>query len=87
MLIGEVGLKTRSMWPKREGRPRSWTRAAAERPTAASEETFSARAVVVRPVSWAPAARTDPAPASPPRKKYPAMSWADQAGALMTGRP
>ncbi len=51
MLIGEVGLKTRSMLGKREGLPRSWTRAAVERPTAVSEETFSALAVVARPVS------------------------------------
>ncbi len=61
--------------------------AAVERETAASEETFMARAVVVRPVSCAPAASTEPAPASPPRKKYPAMSRAAQDGALITGRP
>ncbi len=61
--------------------------AAAERDTAAREDTFIAAASVGRPVSWAPAASTDPAPARPPRKKYPAMSRAAQEGALMTGRP
>ncbi|GGI97478.1 hypothetical protein GCM10010121_004680 [Streptomyces brasiliensis] len=87
MLIGEVGLNTRSMFANRPGRPRSWISAAADRDTAASEETLSAVAVPVRPVSWAPAASADPAPASPPRKKYPAMSGAAQDGGLMTGRP
>ncbi len=86
-LIGEVGLTTRSMFANRPGLPRSLTSAAVDRETPAREEIFIAVAVVVRPVAWAPAASTDPAPARPPRKKYPAMSRARQAGALMTGRP
>ncbi len=85
--MGEVGLKTLSMFAKRSGRPRSWMSAAADRETAVSEETFIAVAVRPRPVRCAPAATTEPAPARPPRKKYPAMSRAAQEGALMTGRP
>ncbi|GFH80439.1 hypothetical protein Sgou_51090 [Streptomyces gougerotii] len=86
MFIGEVGLKTRSILANRPGRPRSWMRAAVEREMAPSEVIFRPVAVRQRPVAWAPAAKTEPAPARPPRKKYPAMSVARQDGGLSTGR-
>src|SRR4029077_10345554 len=43
-LIGELGLKTRSMLVNRAGRPRSWTRAAADRLIAPSALNLAARA-------------------------------------------
>ena len=43
-LIGELGLKTRSMFANRAGRPRSWTRAAADRLIAPSAPSLATRA-------------------------------------------
>ena len=70
MLIGEVGLKTRSMFRKRSGRPRSWTSAASETAIApAARSLRRARASRGRPLSSAPAARIEDAPASPPANR------------------
>ena len=86
-LIGELGLKTRSMLVNRAGRPRSWTRAAADRLIAPSALTLAARASSRWPDRWAAAASTEEAPARPPKNRYPATSGACHTGSLITGRP
>ena len=73
-LIGEVSLTVRSMFRKRSGRPRSLTRAAPPNPTAASAASRPFRRSSGRPVSWrAGREQAEPA-ATPPRKRYAAIS-------------
>ena len=86
-LIGEVTLNTRIMLTNRAGRPRSWTSAASDSVPAAQRAGLRDPAQPGRPVRSAPAASSDEPPASPPRKKYPAMSRASQTGGLSTGLP
>src|ERR1700760_3256405 len=86
-LIGELGLKTRSMLVKRAGRPRSWTRAAADRLIAPSAVSLATRATSRWPDTCALAASTEEAPARPPKHRYPATSGACHTGSLITGRP
>jgi hypothetical protein len=86
-LIGEVGLKTRSMLTKRSGRPRSWTSSTAASVTPPAAPILPTRASAGRSVKCAPAASTDELPASPPTNRYPAMSLAFHRGALRTGLP
>lgn len=69
MLIGDVGLMTRSMLTNRSGRPRSCTSAAKDTPTAVVAVALATRASVRRPVRCAPAASADDAPAKPPKKR------------------
>ncbi len=69
MLIGEVGLITRSMFRKRSGRPRSATRATPDSPMAPAAATFDARASLWSPPACANPASTEEAPASPPRNR------------------
>src|ERR1700733_10452962 len=86
-LIGELGLNTRSMCRNRSGRPRSCTRATADRLIAPSAPTLATRASSPYPDTSAPAASTDEAPARPPRNRYPGTSGTRQTGSLITGRP
>src|ERR1700745_4518124 len=73
-LIGELGLKTRSMLVKRAGRPRSWTRAAADRLIAPSAVSLATRATSRWPDRWALAGRTEEAPAKTPKNTHSAPS-------------
>ena len=68
-LIGELGLKTRSMFVNRAGRPRSCTRAAADRLIAPRALSLATRARSWWPDRCALAASTDEAPARPPKKR------------------
>src|SRR5256886_17278758 len=62
-LIGELGLNTRSMCVNRPGRPRSWTRAPADRLIAPSALTFATPASSPWPGPLALAPRPQEAPA------------------------
>src|SRR6201989_1204423 len=73
-LIGELGLKTRSMLVNRAGRPRSWTRAAADRLIAPRAVSLVTRATSRWPDRWALAASTEEAPARAPKNRDPATS-------------
>lgn len=84
--IGEVTFATRSMWWKRDGRPRSFTRKYVLAPTAASALTRPARRSAGRPVSCPPAASSDEPAARPPVNRYAAMSHR-HTGGLRMGRP
>ena len=84
--IGEVSLATRIMFTKRDGLPRSWTRATIENPRAPSAPRRPVRRSTPRPVTSAPAAMIEEPAASPPAKKYAGMS-ASQGDALTMGRP
>src|SRR5271157_4469989 len=86
-LIGELGLKTRSMFANRPGRPRSWMSATADRLIAPRAPTLATLASSRYPDSWEPAASTDEAPARPPRNRYPGTSGTRHTGSLITGRP
>src|SRR5215210_5152964 len=86
MLIGEVGLNTRSMWWNRSGRPRSDT---SRGTLAAIPAPATVRALLARrwlPVTRAATASGADAPARPPVKKYEGTSRV-QAGSLRMGRP
>ena len=85
-LIGEVGLKTRSMLRNRAGRPRSEIRRGGltDTPASAASRAFLARASL--PLKRATRARSADAPARPPAKKYAGISQV-QVGSLRTGRP
>src|SRR5690348_9020807 len=73
-LIGEVTLKTRNMFRKRSGRPRSLTSSTGLTTSAASPihiDVFASRSLrAARAVRL----RIDEAPASPPVKKYHGIS-------------
>src|SRR5207248_3868534 len=68
-LIGEVTLKTRSMFRKRSGRPRSEIRSAGLTRSASALRKRLRRASVSLPPIRAARLKTDEAPASPPVKK------------------
>src|SRR5688500_4807135 len=85
-LIGDVGLKTRSMLRKRSGRPRSRMRSTGLTPKAASAINQDRRAREWFRASPATKARVVEAPPSPPVKKYQGTSGF-QTGGLSTGRP
>src|SRR5579883_1074475 len=85
-LIGEVGLKTRSMCKKRSGRLRS-----AIKQKALTAQPPAAATIMTRASSWFFAARWQPArvaavPAIPPVKKYTGIRSV-HAGGLTIGRP
>src|SRR4051794_5508630 len=84
--IGDVGLKTRSMFMNRSGRPRSLIRSTGLTATPAKAVSDAARAIRRLPARRAANASMDDAPAMPPVKKYQAISCF-QMGGLMTGRP
>src|SRR5579875_1470166 len=86
-LIGELVLNTRSMFRKREGRPRSLTSATPDSAMAAVALTLALRASCGLPEACANAASTEDAPATPPRNRYPGTSGLFHTGALSTGRP
>ena len=85
-LIGEVTLKTRNMFRKRSGRPRSET-SSAGLTMSATAPTYSERlASVSLPAIRATRLSTDEPPARPPVKKYQGISGC-QTGSFSTGRP
>jgi hypothetical protein len=86
MLIGEVGLNSRSMWWNRSGRPRSDTSRGVPTATPAAATVTALRARRSLPAIRAATASGADAPAMPPTKKYQGTSIV-QAGSLMTGRP
>ena len=86
MLIGEVGLATRSMWWKRSGRPRSATSRYMLTPRAPTLPRRPARRSAGRPVRSAPAASSDDPAARPPVKKYAGICHS-HTGGFSTGRP
>jgi hypothetical protein len=69
MLIGEVGLSTRSMWWKRSGRPRSAISSGGLAATPASATSHARRASASSPRSSLMRAKGAAAPAIPPKKK------------------
>ena len=83
-LIGDVGLKTLSMWWKRSGRPRSSISSTGLGASAATPTRRATRASSSRPAARATPASTDDAPDTPPVKKYQGISHV-QTGSLMTG--
>jgi hypothetical protein len=87
MLIGDVGLATRSMFKKRSGRPSSLTRKPVPAAAAAADTTRPARASDGRPLAVANAASTAVAPDSSPRNRYAGRCGSFHRVTLSTGRP
>jgi hypothetical protein len=87
MLIGEVGLATRSMLRNRSGRPSSLIRNPVPAVAAAAEMRRPARASDGRPVAAANAASTAAAPDSSPRNRYAGRCGSFQRVTFRTGRP
>src|SRR5437660_570127 len=85
-LIGDGGRKTRSMFAKRSGRPRSEIRSRGLTAAPAAAATRALRASRRCPARSAARPRTAEAPARPPTKKYTGTSQV-QTGRLRTGRP
>lgn len=87
MLIGDVGLATRSMLRNRSGRPSSLTRNPVPAAAAATETSRPVRASDSRPLAVANAASTAAAPDSSPRNRYAGRCGSFQRVTLRTGRP
>lgn len=87
MLIGEVGLATRSMLRNRSGRPSSATRNPVPAAAAAAETSRPARASDGRPLAVAAAPSTAAAPDSSPRNRYAGRCGSFQRVTFSTGRP
>ena len=85
-LIGEVTLKTRSMFRNRSGRPRSETRRIGEASSIAAPTKRLVRARRSLPVSRATPCSTDDPPATPPVKRYIGTSGV-HVGGLTIGLP
>jgi hypothetical protein len=68
-LSGEVTLKTRSMFRKRAGRPRSLIRSGGPAATPPNATNVAVRASARFPARRAPRARVADAPARPPAKR------------------
>ena len=85
-LIGDVTLKTRNMFKKRSGRPRSETSSAGLTASPAMLMYSAAFASGRLPVARAARPRIDEAPASPPVKRYHGISGC-QTGSFRIGRP
>jgi hypothetical protein len=86
MLIGEVGLNTRSMFRKRSGRPRSAISSAGLTATAPVAISHARRASASLPATSAATASGADAPARPPLNRYQGISHV-HVGSLMIGRP
>ena len=68
-LIGEVGFRTRNMFRKRAGRPRSTISKGGDTAAPTKATTSALRASRALPATRAPKASTAEAPARPPKKK------------------
>jgi hypothetical protein len=86
MLIGEVTLKTRSMFRNRCGLPRSRVNRTGLIEIAPSAVAHARRASGSLPAHDAAQPSADEAPPRPPKKKYHGISGF-QTGGLITGRP
>ena len=84
---GDVGLNTRSMWWKRDGRCRSWMRNTVPPAAPAAAARRPVRRRVGRSVAPPSAPRPADVDASPPRNRYSGTSGFFHTGALMIGRP